>query len=58
MNEIGFICINILTMLLSTINIYNDKKKRDKIDIVSIVTFIAGFICFWYYVTRAVGVTF
>ena len=46
MNEIGFICINILTMLLSTINIYNDKKKRSKIDIVSITTFVAGLYAF------------
>ena len=58
MSEITFICINILTMLLSTINIYNDKKKRNKIDIVSSLTFVTAFACFWYNVALLTGMIF
>lgn len=58
MSKITFICINILTMSLSTVNIYNDKKKRNKTDIVLPATFAIAFVCFWYNVILLTGVTF
>lgn len=57
MSEITLILINVATMLLSAVNIYNSKTKQNKIDIISSATFATAFVCFWYNVILLIGVT-